>query len=168
MKGFFQNFLALSVKKLKKVLMILPSITGRGRAFLAESCRYMLCLAIRRWNFHAKVANPKVNSQKVYHDDRSTLIGECYKLPRECQTSLRGAITNLPRECQMSLRGAITKLPWECQTKSLRGVINWSKDNNDPTSLKASIKVEPCSNELSNKCKPCNEKQTLSTMCKRC
>ena len=83
MKGFFENFLALSVKKLKKVLMILSSITGRGRAFLAESCRYMPCLAIRRWNFHAKVANPKVNSQKVYHDDRSTLVGECYKLSRD-------------------------------------------------------------------------------------
>ena len=38
MKGFFENFLALSVKKLKKVLMILPSISGRGRAFPAESC----------------------------------------------------------------------------------------------------------------------------------
>ncbi|CAH3183729.1 unnamed protein product, partial [Porites evermanni] len=36
--------------------MILPSISGRGRAFPAESCRYMPCLAIsnfcRRWNFH--------------------------------------------------------------------------------------------------------------------
>ena len=56
MKRFFENFLALSVKKLKKVLMILPSISGRGRAFPAESCRYMPCLAIsnfyRRWNFH--------------------------------------------------------------------------------------------------------------------
>ena len=56
MKGFFENFLALSVKKLQKVLMILPSISGRGRAFPAESCRYMSCLAIsnfyRRWNFH--------------------------------------------------------------------------------------------------------------------
>ena len=83
MKGFFENFLALSVKKLKKVLMILSSITGRGRAFLAESCRYMPCLAIRRWNFHAKVENPKVNSQKVYHDDRSTLVGECCKLSRD-------------------------------------------------------------------------------------
>ena len=131
MKGFFENFLALSVKKLKKVLMILSSITGRGRAFLAESCRYMPCLAIRRWNFHAKVANPKVNSQKVYHDDHSTLVSECYKLSRECQTSLRG-------------------------------VINLSKDNNDPTSLKVPIKVEPCSNELSNKCKPCNEKHRHS------
>ena len=109
--------------------------------FWNKSCRYIPCLAIRRWNFHVKVANPKVNSQKVYHDDRSTLVGECYKLPRECQTSLRGAITNLPRECQMSLRGAITKLPRECQTKSLRGVINLSKDNNDPTSLKAPIKL---------------------------
>ena len=165
MKGFFENFLALSVKKLKKVLMILPSITGRGRAFLAESCRYMPCLAIRRWNFHAKVANPKVNSQKVYHDDRSTLVGECYKLPRECQTSLRGAITNLPWECQMSLQGAITKLPRECQRKSLQGVINLSKDNNDPTSSKAPIKVEPCSNELSNKCNPCNEKHRHSRLC---
>ena len=38
MKGFFENFLGLSVKKLKKVLMILPSICGRGRAFPAESC----------------------------------------------------------------------------------------------------------------------------------
>ena len=88
-----------------------------------------------------------IKSQKVYHDDPTTL-GECYKLPRECQTSLWGAITNLPRECQMSLRGAITKLPRECQTKSLRGVINLSRDNNDPTSLKAPIKVQPCSNEL--------------------
>ena len=35
MKGFFENFLALSVKKLKTVLMILPSISGRGRAFPA-------------------------------------------------------------------------------------------------------------------------------------
>ena len=42
MKGFFENFLALSVKKLKKVLMILPSIAGRGRGFLVECCRYML------------------------------------------------------------------------------------------------------------------------------
>lgn len=41
----------------------------------------------------------------------------------------------------MSLRGALTKLPRECQTKSLRGVINLSKDNNDPTSLKAPIKL---------------------------
>jgi len=65
----------------------------------------------------------------------------------------------------MSLRGAITKLPRECQTKSLRGVINLSKDNNDPTSLKAPIKVEPCSNELSNKCKPFNEKQRHSRLC---
>ena len=99
MKGFFQNFLALSVKKLKKVLMILPSI--RGRAFPDESCRYMPCLAIsnfyRRWNFHAKVANPIINNQRVYHDDPTMLVGECYKLPQECQTSLRGAITNLPR-----------------------------------------------------------------------
>ena len=30
MKGFFENFLALSVKKLKKVLMILPSISDHG------------------------------------------------------------------------------------------------------------------------------------------
>ena len=110
MKGFFENFPALLVKKLKKVLMILPSITGRGRAFLAECCRYMPCLAIRRWNFHAKVANPKVNSQKVYHFDRSLLVGKCYKLFRECQT------------------------------KSLRGGINLSKDNNNPTSLKAPIR----------------------------
>ena len=46
MKRFFENFLALSVKKLKKVLMILPSISDRGRAFPAESCCYMPCLAI--------------------------------------------------------------------------------------------------------------------------
>ena len=44
MKGFFENFLALSVKKVKKVLMILPSVSGRGRAFSAESCRYRLLL----------------------------------------------------------------------------------------------------------------------------
>ena len=106
-----------------------------------------------------------ISSQKVYHDDPTTLFGECYKLLRECQTSLRGAITNLPRECQMSLRGAISKLPREFQTKSLRGVINLSKDNNDPTFLKAPIKVEPCFNKLSDKCKPCNEKHRHSRLC---
>ena len=51
MKGFFEKFLALSVKKLKKVLMILPSISGCGRAFAAESCCYMPCLAIS--NFYS-------------------------------------------------------------------------------------------------------------------
>ena len=50
MKGFFENFLALSVKK---VLMILPSISGCGRAFPAESCRYMPCLAISNFYFLA-------------------------------------------------------------------------------------------------------------------
>ena len=73
MKGFFENFLSVSVKKLRKVLMILPSITDRGRAFLAKYCCYMPCLAIskfyRSWNFHAKEANPMINGQKVYHDD---------------------------------------------------------------------------------------------------
>ena len=44
MKGVFENFLALSVKKLKKVLMIRPSISGRGRAFPAESCCYTYAL----------------------------------------------------------------------------------------------------------------------------
>ena len=53
MKGFFENFLALSVKKLKKVLMILPSISDRGRAFPAEYCRYMRCLAISNFYFLA-------------------------------------------------------------------------------------------------------------------
>ena len=51
MKGFFENFLALSVKKLKKVLMILPSISGRGRTFPAESCRYMPCLVISNLSY---------------------------------------------------------------------------------------------------------------------
>ena len=46
MKGFFKSFLALSVKKLEKVLMILSSISGRGRVFPAESCRYMRCLSM--------------------------------------------------------------------------------------------------------------------------
>ena len=53
MKGFFENFLALSVKKLKKVLMILPSISDRGRAFPAEYCCYMRCLAISNFYFLA-------------------------------------------------------------------------------------------------------------------
>ena len=44
MKGFFENLLALSVKKLKKVLMIPPSITGR--AWTSVSCR-MLSLYAR-------------------------------------------------------------------------------------------------------------------------
>ena len=52
MKGFFENFLALSVKKLKKVL-ILPSISDRGRAFPAEYCRYMRCLVISNFYFLA-------------------------------------------------------------------------------------------------------------------
>ena len=30
MKGFLEKFLALSVKRLKKVLMILPTISGSG------------------------------------------------------------------------------------------------------------------------------------------
>ena len=34
MKGFLENFLALLVKKLKKVLMILPSITAVDERFL--------------------------------------------------------------------------------------------------------------------------------------
>ena len=41
------------------------------------------CLAISnfygKWNFHAKVANPMINSLKVYHDDSTTLVSECYK-----------------------------------------------------------------------------------------
>ena len=49
MKGFFENFLSVSVKKLRKVLIILPSITDRGRAFLAEYCCYMPCLAISKF-----------------------------------------------------------------------------------------------------------------------
>ena len=53
MKGFFQNFLALSIKKLKKVLMILPSISDRGQAFPAEYCRYTHCLAISNFYFLA-------------------------------------------------------------------------------------------------------------------
>ena len=53
MKGFFKSFLALSVKKLEKVLMILSSISGRGRVFLAESCRYMRCLSISNFYFLA-------------------------------------------------------------------------------------------------------------------
>ena len=53
MKGFFENFLDLSVKILKKVLMIFPSISDRGRAFPAEYCRYMRCLAISNFYFFA-------------------------------------------------------------------------------------------------------------------
>ena len=53
MKGFFENFLALSVKKLKKVLMILPSISDSGLAFPAEYCRYMRSLAISNFYFLA-------------------------------------------------------------------------------------------------------------------
>ena len=59
MKGFFENFLALSEKKLKKVLMILPSISGRGRAFPAEPCCYMPCLAIS--NFYRR-RTPKLEN----------------------------------------------------------------------------------------------------------
>ena len=45
------------------------------------------------------------------------------------------------------------------------GAINLlKKDNNDPT-LKAPIEVQPCSNDLPNKCKPCNEKHRHSRLC---
>ena len=53
MKEFFKNFLALLVKKLKKVLMILPSISDRGQAFPAEYCHYMRCLVISNLYFLA-------------------------------------------------------------------------------------------------------------------
>ena len=53
MKEFFGNFLALLVKKLKRVLMILPSISDRGRVFPAEYCHYMHCLAISNLYFLA-------------------------------------------------------------------------------------------------------------------
>ena len=52
MKGFFENFLAVSAKKLSKVLMIPPSITCRRRVFPAESCYYMPCLVISTRNFY--------------------------------------------------------------------------------------------------------------------
>ena len=52
-KGFFENFFALSVKKLMKVLMILPSISDRGRAFPAKYCHYMHCLVISNFYFLA-------------------------------------------------------------------------------------------------------------------
>ena len=54
MKGFFENFLALSVKKLKKVLMIFPSITGRGQAFFADSCRYTFTVSPAVFKFTFK------------------------------------------------------------------------------------------------------------------
>ena len=53
MKEFFENFLALLVKKLKKVLVILPSIRDRGRAFPAKYCCYMRCLGINNLYFLA-------------------------------------------------------------------------------------------------------------------
>ena len=62
MKGFFENFLALSVKKLKKVLMILPLISDCGRAFPAEYCRYMCCLAISNFYFLALFRARNCNS----------------------------------------------------------------------------------------------------------
>ena len=57
MKGFFENFLALSVKNWRKCWWFFPrSVAVDERFSPAESCRYMLCLAIsnfyRRWNFH--------------------------------------------------------------------------------------------------------------------
>ena len=48
MKGFFENFLALSVKKLKKAV-----VSGRGQVLPAKSCRYMRCLAISNFYFLA-------------------------------------------------------------------------------------------------------------------
>ena len=41
------------VKKLKKVLMFLPSISDRGRAFPVKYCCYMRCLAISNFYFLA-------------------------------------------------------------------------------------------------------------------
>ena len=70
MKGFFENFLALSARKLKKVLMILPSISDRGRAFPAEYCRYMRCLAISNLYFLAllvkKLRKPIRDIPKIF------------------------------------------------------------------------------------------------------
>ena len=43
-----KNFLALSVKRLKKV-----AVSGCGQALPAESCRYMRCLAISNFYFLA-------------------------------------------------------------------------------------------------------------------
>ena len=56
MKGFSENSLALSVKKLKKVLMILPLISDHQRAFPAEYCHYMHCLAISNFYFLSLLA----------------------------------------------------------------------------------------------------------------
>ena len=74
MKGFFENFLALSVNKRKKVLMILPSISGRGRAFPAESCCYMPCLAnsnfYRRWT--PKLENLTLADWAAWYDNCSS------------------------------------------------------------------------------------------------
>ena len=71
MKGFFENFLALSVKK---VLMILPSISGRERAFPAESCCYTPCLAIsnfyRRWT--PKLENLTLADWASWYDNCSS------------------------------------------------------------------------------------------------
>ena len=78
MKGIFREFSCFIGKETEESVNDSSldqwgeSLTrASGRAFPAESCRYMPCLAIsnfyRRWNFHAKVANPMINSQKVYH-----------------------------------------------------------------------------------------------------
>ena len=69
MKEFFENFLALSVKKLKKVLMILPSISDHGQAFPAEYCRYMRCLAISNLYFLVLLVPGKETEESV--DDSS-------------------------------------------------------------------------------------------------
>ena len=63
MKEFFENFLALSVKKLKKVL-----ISDRGQAFPAESCLYMRCLAISNFYFLALLVK---KLKKVFHNEVS-------------------------------------------------------------------------------------------------
>ena len=52
-EGIFREFSCFIGKKLKKVLMILPSISDCGRANSAEYCRYMCCLAISNFYFLA-------------------------------------------------------------------------------------------------------------------
>ena len=74
MKGFFENFLALLVKRLKKVLMILPSVSGRGQAFPAESCccipRFAISNFYRRWT--PKLENLTLADWAAWYDNFSS------------------------------------------------------------------------------------------------
>ena len=109
--------------------MILPSITDRRRAFLAEYCCYMPCLAIskfyRSWNFHAKVANPMINGQKVYHDDLYDENTKNNKITcTSCSTTMLSSECPSKHVCTLTIKLADGKLQaYTCFNNALQSFL---------------------------------------------